>query len=353
MDTSNKENKEDIAKVTYLIHADQYANWIFNPTHPTQGRRFLNAKDLLEQFMENTDFPLIIREPRLATKVELLRVHSSEYIDDVLDKHITGQWSGSRPDLSELAALFAGGTLVALDSLLAGKGKTAIHFPGAKHHAQYDYSSGFCVFADFALAADIATKDFFKKVAILDFDAHHGDGTENLTADNPNVLTFSIHEKGIFPGTGNSSLAGKSVYNYPLGDQGDEGEVEKGDEALLRGVSRFCGLANDFNADLLFIAAGADGHAEDPLSSLQFTLAGYTAAARYLREKFPETPILIGGAGGYLPDSSTPEVWATFCQEISKLSPQAVAIQEIAEKDARMEKVEAIDSIAISGEQLK
>jgi acetoin utilization protein AcuC len=294
------------------VHSNQYANWIFNPTHPTQGRRFIKAKELLEQSMVSTDTSLTISEPRLATKAELSRVHSSDYIDDVLDRHVTGQWSGARPDLSELAALFAGGTLVALDSLLAGKAKTAIHFPGAKHHAQYDYSSGFCVFADFALAADIATKDFFKKVAILDFDAHHGDGTENLTADNPNVLTFSIHEKGIFPGTGNSSLAEKSVYNYPLGDQGDEGEVEKGDEALLRGVARFCELANEFNADLLFIAAGADGHAEDPLSSLQFTVAGYVAAAKYLREKFPETPILIGGAGGYLPDSSTPEVWAAF-----------------------------------------
>ena len=262
--------------------------------------------------MMSTDTSLTISKPRLATRAELSRVHSSDYIDDVLDRHVTGQWTGARPDLSELAALFAGGTLVSLDSLLVGKAKTAIHFPGAKHHAQYDYSSGFCVFADFALAADIATKDFSMRVAILDFDAHHGDGTENLTAENPNVLTFSIHEKGIFPGTGNTSVPEKSVYNYPLGDLGSEGEIGKGDEALLRGVARFCGLANDFNADLLFIAAGADGHAEDPLSSLQFTVAGYTVAAKYLRERFTDTPILIGGAGGYLPDSSTPEVWAAF-----------------------------------------
>ena len=303
--------------------------------------------------METTDCSLAISEPRSATKAELSRVHSSDYIADVLDRHVTGQWAGARPDLSELAALFAGGTLEALDFLLAGKAKTAIHFPGAKHHAQYDYSSGFCVFADFALAADIASKDFSKKVAILDFDAHHGDGTENLTAENPNVLTFSIHEKGIFPGTGNTSVPEKNVYNYPLGDQGSEGEIGKGDEALLRGVARFCELAKDFNAEFLFIAAGADGHTDDPLSSLQFTVAGYTAAARYLRENFPETPILIGGAGGYLPDSSTPEVWATFCQEISELSRQAVAIQEIAEKDECMEKSEETESIAVDKEPLK
>ena len=302
--------------MTILIHSDEYANWVFDPTHPTQGRRFINAKKLLEEQMGNTNTPLTIVQPRLATKAELTRVHSSQYIDEVLESHTTGQWIGAREDLSELAALFAGGTLVALDSLLTGKAKTAIHFPGAKHHAQYDYSSGFCVFADFALAADIATKDFSKKVAILDFDAHHGDGTENLTAENPNVLTFSIHERGIFPGTGNKSIPEKLVYNYPLGAEGTEGEIGKGDEALLRGVVEFCRLADEFNTDLVFIAAGADGHAEDPLSSLEFTIAGYEVVARYLRKMFPNTPILVGGAGGYLPDSRTPQIWSGFVENL-------------------------------------
>ena len=94
--------------------------------------------------------------------------------------------------------------MVALESLLNNEADLAIHLPGAKHHAQYDHSSGFCVFNDFAIAADIATKDHGLKVAIIDIDAHHGDGVENLTRENPSVLTFSIHESGIFPGTGNS-----------------------------------------------------------------------------------------------------------------------------------------------------
>jgi acetoin utilization protein AcuC len=310
-------NLTELLNATYLIHSDQYANWVFDPSHPTQGRRFINAKNSLVEQMVGTNSPLVIAEPRSASRAELNRVHSSEYIYEVLENHVTGQWTGARPDLSELATLFAGGTLVALDALLTGKAKTAIHLPGAKHHAQYDYSSGFCVFADFALAADIATKDFSKKVAILDFDAHHGDGTENLTAENHNVLSYSIHEKGIFPGTGNSSIPEKFVYNYPLGDEGDDGDIEKGDEALLKGVAEFGRLADEFNADLIFVAAGADGHSEDPLSSLQFTIAGYTAIAKYLRKHFPNTPILVGGAGGYLPDSRTPEVWSSFAHEIA------------------------------------
>jgi acetoin utilization protein AcuC len=302
---------------TVLIHSDQYANWVFDSSHPTQGRRFINAKKLLTESFNDKGTNLRIVEPRLATKDELLRAHSSRYISEVIDNHKSGQWAGERPDLSNLAALFAGGTLVALDVLLAGETTTSIHFPGAKHHAQFDSSSGFCIFADFALAADIATKDYGKKVAILDIDAHHGDGTENLTFDNTMVLTFSIHETGIFPGTGNESEPSKLVYNYPLGSNDPAQNPNKDDHALIDGVAEFCRLADQFQPDLLFIACGADGHAEDPLSSLQFTLDAYATAAMLIRSRFPSLPILIGGAGGYLPDTRTPEVWQVFCQEIA------------------------------------
>ena len=251
--------------------------------------------------------------PRKATRSELKRVHSSEYLDEVLNQHRSSQWSGQRSDLAELAALFAGGTLLALDVLLRGIAKTAIHFPGAKHHAQYDHSSGFCVFADYALAAQIATKDHGKRVAILDIDAHHGDGTENLTADNPQVLTFSIHEKGIFPGTGNEDNPENNVFNLPL-----TAETGKGDLALQKVVARFLELSQSFKPDLIFIACGADAHSEDPLSSLQYSVSGYKAVAEQIRKLYPNLPILMGGAGGYLPDTRTPEIWASFAKLISQ-----------------------------------
>lgn len=306
-------------KNTYVVHSDQYANWVFDSTHPTQGRRFIKAKALLLQLFQQSGRDLILIEPRLATRTELERVHSKEYVSEVLDTHTSEQWAGARPDLSNLAVLFAGGTLEALQLLLSGQAETAIHFPGAKHHAQYDYSSGFCIFADFALAADIATKDYGKKVAILDIDAHHGDGTENLTADNPDVLTFSIHERGIFPGTGNESYPEKNAYNYPLGSQEAGQNPNKDNQALYSGVQEFCRLADDFNPDLLFIACGADAHIEDPLSSLQITTEGFVTVAEIIRSEFPNIPILMGGAGGYLPDTRTPEVWSAFASTLSKI----------------------------------
>ena len=302
----------------YLIHSDEYKNWIFDPSHPTQGRRFNNARDLLIKSAKKEGIEVVEVLPRLATEAELLRVHTPAYIDEVLNQHISTEWDGQRADLTNLACLFVGGTLTALDALLTNKTKLAIHFPGAKHHAQSDHSSGFCVFADFAIAVDIATKDHGKKVAILDIDAHHGDGTENLTADNINVLTFSIHQDGIFPGTGHESHPEKNVYNYPLGSKQPGHNPNKNDQALFDGVSRFCELAKQFNPDLLFIACGADGHSEDPLTSLEYSVAGYTAVAKKVKESFSDLPILLGGAGGYLPDTRTPQVWSevavTLCE---------------------------------------
>ena len=257
-------------------------------------------------------------EPRLATRAELERVHAPSYIDEVLDNHLSGQWSGKRADLALLASTFVGGTLVALNALLSKEALTAIHFPGSKHHAQNDHSSGFCIFNDFAIAADIATKDYGLRVAILDIDAHHGDGVENLTADNPMVLTYSIHEKGIFPGTGNESDPDRNIYNFPLIPKNAGIESSgKGDEALGAGVAHFMHLLDAFKADLIFITCGADGHKEDPLSSLEYSVEGYAGTAKQLRSHYPEIPMLLGGAGGYLPDTRTPAVWSEFAAKLA------------------------------------
>jgi len=303
----------------YLIHSDEYKNWIFDPTHPTQGRRFNNARDLLITSSKKEGIDVVEVLPRPATEAELLRVHTPAYIDEVLNQHISTEWDGERPDLASLASLFVGGTLTALDALLTGKTKLAIHFPGAKHHAQSDHSSGFCIFNDFALAADIASKDHDKNIIIIDIDAHHGDGVENLSKGNYGVITFSVHQGGIFPGTGDESEAG-NFYNIPLEDGA-------GDEELLDAVSEFIYVVGardriwDWQPDLLFITCGADGHSEDPLTGLNYSVEGYVAVAKRLKERFPDLPILLGGAGGYLPDTRTPEIWAKVAAALAEIPP--------------------------------
>ena len=96
-------------KPIYLVHADEYKNWIFDPNHPTQGRRFTNAYDLLISTAKAQEIEIVVVLPRLATKSELERVHSPTYIKQVLDEHTCDEWDGPRPDMSYLAALFVGG----------------------------------------------------------------------------------------------------------------------------------------------------------------------------------------------------------------------------------------------------
>ena len=99
-----------------------------------------------------------------------------------------------------------------------------------------------------------------------------------------------------------------------------ESDLGKGDDALIHAVSDFVQKANEFKPDLIFIACGADGHREDPLTSLEYSVAGYSSVAKLIREHFSDMPILMGGAGGYLPDTRTPEVWAGFASALSQPS---------------------------------
>jgi acetoin utilization protein AcuC len=304
-----------MSRKIHLVHSDEYEDWVFDKTHPTQGRRFTNARNLLRSASMRGECELIEVEPRLATRDELARVHAKSYIHEVLDHHVTSEWPGPRPDLSYLAQLFVGGTLTALDLLITGESTLAVNLPGAKHHAQHDHASGFCVFNDFAIAADIAAFDYGKKVLIIDIDGHHGDGTENLMRQNSSVITCSVHQIGIFPGTGLSNFQG-NFHNFPL-------QSGEGDDRLISGINFFIRemeyLHLDYRwaPDLLFIAAGADGHADDPLTGLEYTDEGFLRSATLLKEHFGHLPILVGGAGGYLPDSKTPETWARFVRALN------------------------------------
>jgi acetoin utilization protein AcuC len=286
-----------------IAHTPEFANWVFNEKHPTQGRRFVHAYNRIQEYGSNQNLNFTTIYPQNATFDDLMISHSKQYVDQVLLQHECNEWVGKRPDLSNIASLMVGASMAGLRSLIDGATLTAINFAGAKHHAAYDHSSGFGVFNDFAICANIASKDYDMKVAILDVDAHHGDGTEDLVATLPNVMHYSIHEWGIFPGTGLQSEPIYDTYNFPL-------DYQAGNDALYRGVDNFLHIAHKFNPDILFVTLGADGHVTDPLSSLRYTINGFQSALAEVRTQFPKTPILIGGAGGYQPDDFTPEMWS-------------------------------------------
>lgn len=291
------------AQIT-IVHDPRYAGWVFSAHHPTQGERFTNGFRMLSQACQSQGRALAVLEPQVADARVLGLVHTPAYIEQVVQGHWCGEWVGARADLAALAQLFVGGTLVALQALLDGTAKTAVHLPGAKHHAQAGRSSGFCVFADFAIAALLARRAGHR-VAVLDIDAHHGDGTEDLLHPYADLLTYSIHQEGIFPGTGLTNDPAASAYNWRLGEA-------DGDAGLLAGVDDFLRRCEQFEPTLIMVAAGADGLAADPLTGLDYTEQGLAQACAFVRGNYPDHPILMGGAGGYLPQGGTPQAWAAM-----------------------------------------
>ena len=300
-----------------LVHSPEYANWVFDKTHPTQGRRFLHARNKLMLEAQKRRLNVWEIEPEHCSTDDLHLVHDMSYVFDVVVRGESSEWNGQRHDLGDLAKLFVSGTLTALDTLIDKKTLLAINFAGAKHHAMRDYSSGFCVFADFAIAATKATNEYEHRVAIFDCDAHHGDGTEVLLKSNKNVMTYSVHEYGIFPGTGLLTDWKNRAYNFPLASG-------SGDDALMSATEGFLDACDEFQPTMIFVACGADGLADDPLSNLKYTPEGYFNSMRVIREQFPTTPILLGGAGGYLPDTGTPEVWKNAALGLMAIQTEVV-----------------------------
>ena len=257
-----------------VVHSDDYAGWVFDASHPTQGRRFMNARDLVLAHAAESGVRVTQLESDLLPAFSTMQLaHTAEYVESVVLGGECDEWDGSRPDLGRLALQMAGGTILALDSLLSGETMTAVHFAGAKHHAMRDRSSGFCVFADFAIAAKLAM-------------------SRTRVMQTPRG-TFRVPMR----------VAILDIDNTPL-------EPGSGDEQLADAAAYFVGLCERFNPDLIMIAAGADGLDGDPLSTLTYTVEGLEYAVRYVRRGFRDLPMLIGGAGGYRPDDLTPRAWA-------------------------------------------
>lgn len=254
-------------------------------------------------------------------QTRLKEIHDPQYVDEMFEgRHLSHP--GEQGSL--VAPMMFAGTRVLVQEIVKRDFPNEVFFnpQGAKHHAAYAHSSGFCAFNDMAWAAQFFT-DKGMKVAYLDWDAHHGDGVEALTRDNKKVLTASIHQVGIFPGTGYGSDPKKHVHNFPLAE-GD------GDEVLMDSVIRALDVIADFGPDILLVAIGADGHEHDPLAGLRFTVEGFGQAGAAVGEYAREAgiPLLVGGAGGYTPFSYTPLVWAEVIMAMNEQLPQSAMSPE-------------------------
>jgi acetoin utilization deacetylase AcuC-like enzyme len=271
-------------------------------------------------------------EPQPISVERLERVHTPSYIAHIHDQAVSGgnAWRGGEtfvcPESYDAAVLAAGGLVTLVEAIVRGEvnnGFALVRPPG--HHASSDQGEGFCLFNNAAVAARVARDELgLARVLIVDWDLHHGQGTQYSFYDDPTVMYFSTHQWGIYPGTGHWSETGAgegegATVNVPLPPGiGDMGYARIFDEILVP-------LARRFNPDLILVSAGYDTHWSDPLGSMTVTVAGYGMMAHKLVALASELPNARGRIaftleGGYNLDAIAYGVMATFSAMLGDVS---------------------------------
>lgn len=298
-----------------ITYTNNFLNWKLGAGHPTNPER---ARLAVEKLMNGSSAENMVllsaweNENRHDWIDALADIHSHDYIEYVLMEGRSSDWDEENLLLSETALTMFGATYSLVSEYLRGSDHRVFFNPqGAKHHAGAELSSGFCIFNDMASAA-LRLTEAGKRVVYVDWDAHHGDGVEDLLLDRPDIVTYSIHEGNLFPWSGNDS--GEGYQNYPLDDNANDVDML---EAMHDIVSRI----HDDGPDVILLACGADGLTNDPLSSLNYTLGGLDAAAGMIGLLVRDlgASVIIGGAGGYQPLTETPEHWARTVSIISDI----------------------------------
>lgn len=265
--------------------------------------------------LEDSGLPLYPIQSPEASRDELTLVHDHAYIDHV---HRLCERGGGALDMDTVvsggswkaALTAAGGTIAAVREVAAGDdslGFAVTRPPG--HHALRDRAMGFCLFNNIVIATRLLQADG-NRVAILDWDVHHGNGTQALVRDDPNVLYVSIHQGGFYPFEGHPSdidegAAPGTVVNVPL-PAGTAGDVYRRawQEIALPVLSQF-------EADWVLISAGYDAHVTDRLADLRLVGPDYGWMAARLSEVFPPSRVVLALEGGYELDALRESAAAT------------------------------------------
>lgn len=253
------------------------------PGHPERPERILNTVPLLKERHPQW----IWSEAKAATPAELRRGHSSGYLETLRSNGIEFDSDcPAYPNIFEHAARAAGAAITA--ARIASHGERAFSLmrpPG--HHALRDRAMGFCYLGNVGLAAFDAIERGLSRVAIWDFDAHHGNGTEALVANNDRIAFASIHQYPGWPGSGTRSFA--NVHNFPVPPFSARADH-------VAAVERALTTLLEFKPQLLLISAGFDAYKGDPITEMTLEEEDFALFGKWLRDAtVPAAAILEGG----------------------------------------------------------
>jgi acetoin utilization deacetylase AcuC-like enzyme len=257
--------------------------------HPERPDRIRKTVPLLKSRHPDWEW----RAPVAVTDEILLRAHTRAHIDRI--KNATDDFdadTAAHPGIYEHAARAAGAAVDVARAALQGQQSFSLMRPPG-HHAMRERAMGFCYFSNIAVAALDALENGAERVAIWDFDAHHGNGTEDIVAGNPRIAFASIHQFPGYPGTGTRSFG--NVHNFPVAPLTERGEHV---DEVRRGLDTLVA----FKPDLLLVSAGFDAYSGDPITEMTLEPEDFARFGKWLREtSIPAGAILEGGYSDELP----------------------------------------------------
>ncbi len=299
-------------KKTAFIYDDVFLSHEMPDFHPESANRLIAVTNKLKK--SDIWDKLLHLSPVKAADEELAAVHSKEYVDAIKRQgpgYLDPDTYMSEGTLE--AALFAAGAVItAIERCEKGeieRAFCAVRPPG--HHAERSRAMGFCLFNNVAVGARYAQKKGYKKVFIVDFDVHHGNGTEHIFDDDDSVFYFSSHQYPHYPGTGGASDTGKGkgkgfTCNIPLGHGAGDDETYKAYNSKLHE------LVNSFSPDIMLVSSGYDLHAKDPLAGLRVTDNGIRDIVKGILKAKEGIPVICTLEGGYNLDALSDSILITL-----------------------------------------
>ena len=271
-----------MTKTAFISHPDTMLH-VMDGSHPESPARISAIKNAV--LSSSVKEKLFFDEAPTASKEALLRVHSRAYVDYIFSLApkaglVRLDADTSMGPMSLSATLHGSGAVIhATDLVMQGKATSAfccIRPPG--HHAGRANSAGFCIFNHVAVGVAYALEKYkLKRAAIIDFDVHHGDGTEDIFKDNPNVMLCSTFQHPFYPHSGVES-ASDNMLNVPLPAKSNGKEVRQ----IFN--NKFKPALEAFKPDIVFISAGFDAHKNDPLADLALTRGDYVWITNFIKK---------------------------------------------------------------------